>query len=298
MHLRVLIVESDPEDLLFVEDVLIEIEEGRHWSPWVDVETLAASTCLEAAAMLPREPVDVILLNPNLSDSRGAATFRRVQTLAPQIPIILLVEAGDRDLAAQLVREGAQDFAVKKQLDCAPLAHAIRNAIERQRLLVATRSTTMTDPLTGLLNRGAFFSLAERDRRLAERLCRRLLLIVAEPGNLSELAAASGDHRRDLAMMEASDVLRGLAGSTGLLARMEEARFALALFDTSAEPVESAWARIHSAAAGQRIAIGAAIFEPDLPATLEILLERAELDLAKFALAPAALTANAATVRR
>ena len=298
MQLRVLIVESDPEDLLFLEDVIIEIEEGRHWHPWVDVETLAASTCGEVAALLPREPVDVILLNPNLSDARGAAAFRRVQALAPHVPIVLLVDAGDCDLAAQLVREGAQDFAVKKQLDCAPLAHAIRNAIERQRLLVATRSATMTDSLTGLLNRGAFFSLAERDRRLAERLSRRLLLIVAEPRNLSELAVTSGDHRRDLLLVEASELLRNLAGATGLLARVEQGRFALALFDTAIEPVETAWARIHSAAGAQAITIGAAIFEPDSPVALEVLLERAELDLSRSTRGPAALTAHAAGVRR
>ena len=124
MHLRVLLVESDPEDLLFLEEVLLEIEEKRlwnpHWHQWVHVETLAASTWMEAAAMIPREPVDVILLNPNLGDSLGAATFRRLQALAPHIPVILLTEAEDRDLAAHLVREGAQDFLNKKQIDCAP----------------------------------------------------------------------------------------------------------------------------------------------------------------------------------
>jgi PleD family two-component response regulator len=296
MHLRVLVVESDPEDLLFLEDVLTEIEEGRHWSPWVEVETLGASTCMEAAALLPREPVDVILLNPNLNDLRGAAAFRRVQALAPQVPILLLIEEQDRDLAAQMVREGAQDFVVKKQIDCAPLAHALRNAIERQRLLMAARSTTMTDPLTGLLHRGAFLSLAERDRQLAERLGHRLLLLVAEPKNMSELAAR-GEQRRDLALVEASEILRDLAGSTGLLARIGPSRFALALFHTAAEPVESAWARIHSAAEGRRIAMGAALFEPEEPITLEVLLERAELDLAPPAPALQELAAKAASVR-
>jgi PleD family two-component response regulator len=298
MQLRILIVESDPEDLLFLGDVLIEIEEGRHWNPWADVETMGASTCQEVAATLHREPVDVILLNPNLNDCRGAATFRRVQAWAPAIPIILLVDAGDRDLAVQLVREGAQDFALKKQLDCAPLAHSIRTAMERQRLLVATRSATMVDALTGMLNRGAFFSFAERDCRLAERLSRRLLLIVAEPKDLPATAEPRGEDRRDLALVEASDVLRDLAGSSGLLARLEETRFVLTLFDSDVESVETAWARIHSEAAERRIAIGAAIFEPDRPVALEVLLDRADQDLPRATPAPAALTARASAVRR
>src|SRR5262245_10219790 len=102
---------------------------------------------METAALLPREPVDVILLNPTLSDRQGLATFRGVQGLAQQVPILVLTDADGRDLALQLVREGAQDYLLKKQIDCAPLAQAIRNALERQRILEAVRATTMTDPL-------------------------------------------------------------------------------------------------------------------------------------------------------
>lgn len=293
MHLRILIVESDPEDLLFVEEAIREIEQGGLWTPWVEVETLAATTWMETAALLPREPVDLILLNPNLSDGQGAALFRRVQSLASHTPILLLIEAPERDLALQLVREGAQDFLIKKQIDCAPMAHSIRNALERQRILEGVRATTMTDPLTGLLHRGAFYTLAERDRQLAERLSRRLLVIVAEPADAREPATAAGEQRRDLALVEAADFLRGLAGGTRILGRVAEARFALALFDTSSEPIERIWFRFHSAAAQQRIRIGAAIFEPEEPVHVETLLDRAEADLH----APG-LAARSAAVRR
>src|SRR5947207_11064335 len=136
MHLRILIIESDPEDLLFIEEALMEIEQGRLWIPWAEVETLTASTCMEAGIILPRDSVDIILLNPNLSGGQGVTGFRLIQKLAPDIPIILLMDVADRDLGVQLVREGAQDFMVKKQIDCGPLAHSIRNAIERQRILV------------------------------------------------------------------------------------------------------------------------------------------------------------------
>ena len=293
MLLRVLIVESDPEDLLFLEYVLIETEDGRHWTQWLDMESQGASTCSEAVSILSREPIDVILLNPNLGDSQGAATYRRITAAAPQIPVILLIEAADRDLAVQLVRDGLQDFVLKKQIECDLLAHIVRNAIERQRVLESVRSTTMTDALTGLLNRGAFYSLAERDTRLAACLQRQLLIIVAEPKGLSELAAASGDHARELAMVSAGDVLRGLAGQTGLAGRLERTRFALALFDTPFETVAAAWSRIHAAAAAERIAIGAAILEPAAPLALDVLLDRAASDLTH-----SPLTASAAGMRR
>jgi PleD family two-component response regulator len=283
--MRVLLVESESEDALFFQDVLAEIESGRYWDKWVHIETLHAATCSEAVAILGNETLDVILLDLDLADSQGIDTFRAAQAQAPEIPVILLVGPESGELAARMVRDGAQDFLIKKQVDCAPLAHAIRNAVERHRLLMAARAAATTDPLTGLLSRNGFLACADFDRKLAERLGRRLMVMVAEPKSLSEIASAYGEHRRDLALVEAADHLRTLVGPTDLLGRLGETRFGLAIFDTGLESVEEIWARIHSSAAGHRILIGAAIFDADRPASLEALLDQAILDLTPSALA-------------
>ena len=289
MTLRVLLVESDAEDVLFLQEALTEIEGGQYWSNWVRIETLHADTWAKAATILANEALDLILLDLNLadahSDTQGAETFRRAQAAASQVPIILLTCAEEAESAARLVRDGAQDFLIKKQIDCAPLAHAMRNAIERHRLLSATRAASMIDSLTGLPNRGGFLAFADRDRKLAERLGRRLMVLVAEPKNLSAIASAYGDQRRDLTLIEAADHLRGLVGPADLVARITETHFALTVFDTDAEPVEAAWARFHSTAGAHRIGIGAAIFDAAHPASLEVLIDQAESDLA-----PAAFT--------
>jgi PleD family two-component response regulator len=283
--MRVLLVESESEDALFFQDVLAEIESGRYWDKWVHIETLHAPTWSDAVAILGNETLDVILLDLDLADSQGIDTFRAAQAQAPEIPVILLVGPESGELAARMVRDGAQDFLIKKQVDCAPLAHAIRNAVERHRLLMAARAAATTDPLTGLLSRNGFLACADRDRKLAERLGRRLMVMVAEPKSLSEIASAYGEHRRDLALVEAADHLRTLVGPTDLLGRLGETRFGLAIFDTGLESVEEIWARIHSSAAGHRILIGAAIFDADRPASLEALLDQAILDLTPSALA-------------
>jgi len=284
MSLRVLLVESDVEDVLFLQEALAEIEGGRYWSNWVPIETLHADTWAKAGTILANELLDLLLLDLDLTDVQGAETFRRAQAAAPQVPVILLTCAEDAEVAARLVRDGAQDFLIKKQIDCAPLAHAIRNAIERHRLLSATRASSMIDSMTGLPNRGGFLTFADRDRKLAERLGRRLMVLVAEPKNLSEITAAYGEQRRDLTLIEAADHLRALLGPSDLVARITETHFGLTIFDTDAEPVEAAWARFHSTAAAHRIGIGAAIFDADHPATLEVLIDQAESDLAPAAL--------------
>lgn len=285
MTLRVLLVEPEPEETLYLRDVLTEIESGGYFSNWVQMETLYAATPSEAALILANELVDVILLTLDLTDHLGVQTFRSLQATAPQVPIVLFVSSEDVGAAARMVREGAEDFLVKQQVDCAPLAHAIRNAIERHRLLTAARATAITDPLTGLYNRGGFLAFADRDRKLAERIGRRLMLLIAEPIRTGETASIDGQQRRDLMLVEMADHLRSLAGPTDMLARIGQTRFAMTIFDTEAESVEEAWARMHSAAAGHRIRIGAAIFDLDRPLPIDVLLEQAARDLAPTALA-------------
>lgn len=285
MSLRVLLVESDVEDVLFLQEALAEIQSGRYWSNWVPIETLHADTWAKAGTILANESLDLLLLDLDLTDVQGAETFRRAQAAAPQVPVVLLTCAEDAEVAARLVRDGAQDFLIKKQIDCAPLAHAMRNALERHRLLSATRASSMIDSMTGLPNRGEFLTFADRDRKLAERLGRRLMVLVAEPKNLSEITAAYGEQRRDLTLIEAADHLRGLVGPADLVARIAPTRFALTIFDTDLEPVEAAWARFHSTTAAHRIGIAAAIFDAAHPASLDVLIDQAESDLNPAALA-------------
>ncbi len=76
-----------------------------------------------------------------------------------------------------------------------------------------------------------------------------------------------------------------MIGPADLLARITETHFALTIFDTDIEPVEAAWARFHSTTGAHRIGIGAAIFDSAHPASLEVLIDQAESDLAPAAFA-------------
>ncbi len=277
--MRVLLIESKPEDIRFLRDVLMEIGEGGHWVNWVKIEVLEASSWSEAWAILESEPLDIVLLDLDFPDTQGIETFRRAQHAAQHLPVVLLVGASEESLGLWLIRDGAQDFLVKKHVDCAPLAHAMRSAIERHRLLTASRASSTLDTLTGLLNLAGFLTFADRDVKLAGRLGRRLMVMVAE-------SPITGDEQqRDLALVEMAEHLRSVASPADLLARIDCMRFGLIVFDTEAESLESARARIQSALQQHRIQTGAAIFSNDHPSTLDRLLEQAATDLAPNSLA-------------
>lgn len=283
--LRVLLAESGTDDIQFLDDVLTELDGARCWGDWVHLETSHAATWADTEAILATQAVDILLLDPDLRDSQGAETFRRVQAAAPLVPVILLVEPSATTLAEHMVRHGAQDFLLKKEVDCEPLARAIRNAMDRHRLLGAARATSMTDQLTGLLTRPAFLTLAERDHILASRLGRKMIVVLAERAERAENAARArgthqqGDQRQDLALVEAADDLRRLAGPAALLARLSHARFGLTVLDTLAESVEEISARLYASVADRKLVFGAAVFDPQDPVSLDALLEQAALNL-------------------
>jgi PleD family two-component response regulator len=285
MTLRVLLVESEPEEVVILQDVLREIEDERWLHEWAQIEPLHAATWQEAERILtagsyPGSVPHVVLLNPDLADSQGAQTFRRLQASAPDVPVILLVNASDLSLARKLVREGAQDFLIQKQVDCAPLAHALRNAVARHRLLAAARAATLADSLTGLPNRTSFLAQANRDRKLAERLGCRWMLLIAEPRHLTGIGEPNGEQRRDLELVEAADSLRGIVRPVDTLARVDPRRFAITVFDSEIETLEQSWVRIRKATAERQLEVGVSIFDKQRPVTLEVMLEQAELDLA------------------
>jgi PleD family two-component response regulator len=283
--MRVLLIESEPEDVLFLRDVLLEMGESRFWNTWVNIEILHADSWSNASTLLSSEPLDLVLLDLDISDSQGIETFRLAQHAAPHIPMLLLLGGAEESLGVRLVREGAQDFLVKKDVDCAPLAHAMQTAIERHRLLTAARAASARDTLTGLLNRSAFLTAADRDRKLAERLGRRLMLVVAEPNRLVEIATPYGRQRQDLSLVETADHLRRVAGPVNLLGRIETTLFAITIFDSESDVLEAAWARFQTSLLPQHIHLGAAVFSPSHPSTLDTLLEQAIRDLSPNALA-------------
>ena len=87
----------------------------------------------EARTCLGKDAFDVALLDLTLPDSAGLKTFSDLNAASPELPIIVVTGMSDESLALRAVREGAQDYLVKGQLDGKTLDRSIRYAIERSR---------------------------------------------------------------------------------------------------------------------------------------------------------------------
>src|ERR1700681_4316978 len=92
----------------------------------------------EAVNHLAKGGVDVVLLDMGLPDGHGLDTVRRAHAAPPGVPVIVLTGLDDEALAAEAMKEGAQDYLIKGQIENRALPRALRHAIERHRMQTET----------------------------------------------------------------------------------------------------------------------------------------------------------------
>ncbi len=275
--IRVLLVESEPGDAGFIRDALVEIEEMTHGGSWVHCRVDHVERADEAVMMLEAEPPDVILFDPLLADSRGIATFSVLRDAAPDVPLIALLDSREEGLGRRIIRDGGQDFLIKSEIDCRPLARTLLNAIERQRYRRAVQSNSLADGETGFCNDEGFRSMASRDLELARECGRSLSLLIAEIDSLVEMDAVYGREAVHQMVVEAANVIRAAAGTTVLTGRQGVGRFVLLAWSDRVQDLMSAiqnqvQAGLHAFA----FVFGHAFAEAADRLTIEELMETAE----------------------
>lgn len=237
--LKILLVEDDLQDEQLLSEAFLEIEESRQWCNWRTSLIVPVEQLGEAIDCLKRDAFDVVLLNLSLPDSPALLdTFLEVHAGANDTPIVVLVDEPDENLANRLLREGAQDVLVKPELECAPLARAIRYAVERQRRIRAVHASAFADDLTGVLSREAFLHVARHYTQLSVRGQVRLLLASVE-------IQTDRDTRVPL-LIQAAEVLEIAFEAPSVIGRWERDRFAIIAAGLTETTVE---AMLHHAAA-------------------------------------------------
>ena len=129
--IRFLLIEDNPGDARLIKEMLADTGDRT-------VTLECADRLQPGIESLASGEIDGILLDLSLPDSHGFETFARTHSAAPDIPIIVLSGLDEEDLAVRAVREGAQDYLVKGEVDGNLLLRAMRYGIERKRLVQQT----------------------------------------------------------------------------------------------------------------------------------------------------------------
>jgi diguanylate cyclase (GGDEF)-like protein len=162
---RLILIEDNPGDAVLVREMLRSSWPGDFAFHHFDRISAAREDLLMSGATC-------ILLDLSLPDAHGLEAVERVQSFAPEVPIVVLSGLDDEELALRAVQGGAQDYLIKGRVDDQVVSRSVRYAIERKRAEVALAHQALHDALTGLPNRALFIdrlklALARSERRRA-----------------------------------------------------------------------------------------------------------------------------------
>ena len=283
----------EPTSILMVEDnhdyawmlrlVLNEIDQSAY--------RLTNAATLEDAILMIRDEnqvIDVILLDISLPDSQGYETFRRLQSFATEIPIIVLASSDDHRIGLKAVREGAQDFIVKGEIDVAHILRSIDYSIERHRNILELKRLSFLDELTGLLNRRGFLNMAEHHLKIADRTNREMLLFFADMDGLKQINDTFGHHYGDHALRAIASILETTFRSSDLIARLGGDEFTILAINAPTQNAEQIIDRLqnninlynaNSQTYQLSLSVGVARFHPNEEIDLDKMLAKADREL-------------------
>jgi diguanylate cyclase (GGDEF)-like protein/PAS domain S-box-containing protein len=123
--LTVLLISDDAADARLIRKALAE-PTGSEWH----LERVRLLS--DGLKRLRKEGIAAVLLDLFLPDSQGIETFEALFEAAPLLPILVLANPENEDIAWQATQRGAQDHLLKDHLDAYWLPRILRSVIERK----------------------------------------------------------------------------------------------------------------------------------------------------------------------
>ena len=282
--ISVLVIDQDAGQHSLIERALATA--SGHVGEHVRFEVSYAGSLSEGLDLLATGGIDAVLLDLALPDSTGLDTLIRLREEHQGVPIVVLTDIDDEELALRAVASGAQDYLLKSRIHAHVILRVLLFARERQRMQTELRELALIDALTGLHNRRGFLASAEQMLRIARRSGRGLVMIFLDLDHLKTLNDTLGHDEGDRALVSLAEVLRGTFRTSDMVARIGGDEFAVLAIDAPPGAVSQLTERLmerietHNAQsehpATLSISMGTAILEPEDPGGVEDLLARAD----------------------
>ncbi|MEY5132120.1 MAG: hypothetical protein RLZZ198_124 [Bacteroidota bacterium] len=124
-NVNILIVEDDLSFASLLQERLVLL--GYSSYDIVSIDAIA-----DAMEVKEEFTPDVILLDLNIRDSSGIATYDRIQAIFDEATIIVLSGMDNRALSLEIVAKGAQDYLLKNEINAGVLDKTIKYGILRR----------------------------------------------------------------------------------------------------------------------------------------------------------------------
>ncbi len=289
MPLSVLLIEDNPGDRRLAELALKEagLEAG------MNCRVLTAGTLAEGLETLAADGgrIDAILLDLGLPDVKGFEGLFQLRDVVPDVPIIVLTGLSDQVVATDALKHGASDYLEKADVQPRMLWRAIRYAIERKKTEAELVQLANSDPLTGLLNRRAFFRVIDSSLEHARRSKLICAVIVFDIDHFKEINDSFGHHLGDQLLVKIAAEVKGRLRRTDTIGRLGGDEFAVIApnLKSANDAIEIA-EKIRASVCGitnlngielrTNISIGIAVF-PEDNSSAEVLVSHADMAMYK-----------------
>jgi len=121
----ILLVEDNPGDSRLVIELFKEITSFNY-------QLIVAETLKDGCEKIKKHNIILIMLDLNLPDGTGKQTFDTIMKIAGNIPVILVSGQQDEELSLSLIKEGAQDYILKRDLNSNFLGKTIQYSLIRK----------------------------------------------------------------------------------------------------------------------------------------------------------------------
>ncbi len=247
-----------------------------------------------AVGRLATGQYDVVITDVLMPGANGLDVMRAAKAADRFVEVIFLTGAPDLSTAVKALREGdAFDYIMKPFPNVEILRATIERALERralrkenERLMRDLERSRSTDPMTGALNRRAFFDVGERELARATRHHEALSLIMFDLDQFAQLNDQYGTAAGDTALIQFAGICRELLRTEDVLARYWADRFVSLLPVTDVHSAETVAERVCARLASTPVPVGESTVtlrasagvasREDADRSLDTLLRRAE----------------------
>jgi len=166
------------------------------------------------------------------------------------------------------------------------VVHTSRDCADRKLMEEKLYKMSITDELTGLLNRRGFYTLCEQQLRLSKRQNKGIYLLYADLDNLKKINDVYGHHEGDVALRGAAAIIKECFRDADIIARIGGDEFAVIPPGSSESQLEKIIERFLKNVENYNVKVkpayklslsaGTAYYDPSNPCSVDELLRQAD----------------------
>lgn len=237
---KLLVIDDNPSDLSLCEQQISNSPLSNRY------EVITAKSCDEALELCKTNTFICCISDYHLQIDTGMDFLRRMRRLVSEkyTPVIIMTGQGDERLAAEIMRNGAQDYLVKDDLSSESLNRSISNAIHTSELQSKLRHLAHYDNLTGLLNRSLFMDRVKVTLELCDRHQHSCSILYIDVDNFKHINDNYGHEAGDILLQKVAKRIQANCRATDSPARLGGDEFAILLTHINAEDTQTTAAKI------------------------------------------------------